>query len=266
MFTYTSDKERLRTHFQKDPVLFSYHLGDLDDFFFSHCQWAAIYSGAEHLPVVDDVILVYSGGRLPTVMAFGVSSRFGWFLEEIRDLLPYEFFCHFQARDRNRFEGVFDEIPLGMHHKMRLDATRVSRRSEESTLDIRRLDDSHHPALVELYSNAYPDNYYDRRMLATGKYFGVFEQGKIVAVAGVHVYSTEYKIAVLGNITTAPVARRRGLAGAVTSHLCAELTAEGNLVCLNVKSDNAAATHCYEKLGFVKVHEYEEARFIMRRN
>ncbi|MCP4686026.1 MAG: GNAT family N-acetyltransferase, partial [bacterium] len=45
------------------------------------------------------------------------------------------------------------------------------------------------------------------------------------------------------------------------SRLLEELTSEGKMVCLNVQQDNAAAIRCYEKLGFVKVHEYEEALY-----
>ena len=43
MLVFTTNKERLSEHFQKDPVLFAYHLGDLDDFYFKDCQWGATY-------------------------------------------------------------------------------------------------------------------------------------------------------------------------------------------------------------------------------
>jgi len=69
---------------------------------------------------------------------------------------------------------------------------------------------------------------------------------------------------VLGNITTHPDFRNRGLGTAVTSRLLVELSHEGKLVCLNVKADNVAAVKCYERLGFVKVHEYHEGLFVRR--
>ena len=72
-------------------------------------------------------------------------------------------------------------------------------------------------------------------MLETGKYFGIREGKKLVAVAGVHVYSREYKVAALGNITTHIDFRGKGLAAAVTGQLCQELVDEGLMVCLNVK-------------------------------
>ena len=43
MLVFTVNKKHLERHFQKDPVLFGYHQGDLDDFYFPDCQWAADY-------------------------------------------------------------------------------------------------------------------------------------------------------------------------------------------------------------------------------
>ena len=107
-------------------------------------------------------------------------------------------------------------------------------------------------------------------MLATGKYFGclvddrVHADDRLLAVAGVHVCSDEYKVAVLGSIATHPEHRGRGLATTLTSHLTAELVNEGKLVCLNVKADNLPAIRCYKKLGFETIHEYEEALFELK--
>jgi predicted GNAT family acetyltransferase len=62
-------------------------------------------------------------------------------------------------------------------------------------------------------------------MLETGQYLGAFEGGAIVAVAGVHVYSERYGGAALGNVTTHPRHRGRGLGAAVTAALCKSLRA-----------------------------------------
>jgi predicted GNAT family acetyltransferase len=101
-------------------------------------------------------------------------------------------------------------------------------------------------------------------MLQTGKYFGFVDGDELAAVAGVHVVSDEQKISVLGNITTHPGQRGNGLATRLTQHLVSELVGEGKMVCLNVKADNAPAIACYQKLGFVKVHKYEEALFELK--
>ena len=88
-----------------------------------------------------------------------------------------------------------------------------------------------------------------------------FENKQIVAASGVHVDSDEYNIAVLGNIVTHPDYRNRRLATKLTSYLTEELVLESKLICLNVKDDNTAAITTYEKLGFEKVHVYEEGIF-----
>jgi predicted GNAT family acetyltransferase len=96
-------------------------------------------------------------------------------------------------------------------------------------------------------------------MLQTGFYFGVRRGADLVSVAGVHVYSPQYRVAALGNITTRPDVRGRGLAAVATARLCRELLRSGiEHVGLNVKADNEGAVHCYEKLGFEAVAGYGE--------
>jgi predicted GNAT family acetyltransferase len=115
------------------------------------------------------------------------------------------------------------------------------------------------PALETLYTAAYPGNWFDPRMLETGCYYGVWHGGQIASVAGVHVYSPQYRVAALGNITTHPDHRGKGLCTAVTANLCrALLSGPVDTIGLNVKADNHAAIHCYQNLGFVKAAEYEE--------
>lgn len=256
MFVFANDKERLYQQFQKDPVLFAYHIGDLDDFFFAQCQWAACYTTRRH-PIVQDVVLIYHGGKIPTVMAFGVERGYPDLLAETLDILPDQFFCHFQQDCRPVITSQYDIEPLGTHLKMKLDRLESAERSSDSELFT--LTSSDLPELEIFYQKSYPENYFMPRMLDTGWYRGIRVDEKIAAVAGVHVVSDQYKIAVLGNIATDAAHRGKHLATRVTGGLTNELHRQGKLVCLNVKADNAVAIKCYERLGFVKVHTYEEA-------
>jgi ribosomal protein S18 acetylase RimI-like enzyme len=274
---FTTNKKRLLKHFQKDPVLFAYHIGDLDDFYFGDCLWPSV---ANERSGLDDVLLTYSGGATPALLAFGLSDRFPELLRDYLPLAPKRFFCHFQKTHGEIFRAFARVTPLGTHLKMKLDEpvfaryaaehgqaetpdrTFTSSRSRQGQFI--RLDTSHESALGQLFAAAYPDNYFVPRMLQTGKYFGYSEGDVITAVAGVHVVSDEHRIAVLGNITTHPDHRGRGLATDLTRVLVAELVSEGKMVCLNVKADNAPAIACYRKLGFVPVHEYEEALFELK--
>ena len=95
-------------------------------------------------------------------------------------------------------------------------------------------------------------------MLETNQYFGIMEDNRLASIAGIHVYSPEYRVAALGNTTTLPSQRNKGYARRVTARLCQSLMDEGMDVGLNVKADNKTAVSCYERVGFKVVATYEE--------
>lgn len=260
MLLFSNDKKRLLDHFLKDPVLFSYHIGDLDDFYFPNCQWMVDYAERAR---IEECILVYSGLDVPSVLAFKISDRFDNLLKEALDLFPKRFFCHFHKELRPIFQTLYNETELGTHMKMKL-STLIPKSDSDLSKKIVRLDQSNKNDLYKLYERAYPGNYFNDRMLESGKYFGFYENDHLLAVAGVHADSMEYKIAVLGNITTDPEHTGKGLATLLTSHLVEELVSENKMVCLNVKVDNEAAIRVYEKLGFKKMLEYEESIFELK--
>jgi len=256
MLLYSTDRPRLERHFRKDPALFGYHLGDLDDFHFANCQWMVDQQGREFI----EVVLVYYGLDVPTVLAFGLTDRFPEFVREIAPLLPRRFHCHHRAEIVPFLAPLYSRRPLGRSLRMALAAgSQPPSGSDEYT--IIRLDQSHVERLTALYRSSFPSSYFSPAMLATGKYLGIEEEGAIVAVAGVHCYSPKYRVAALGNVVTHKDHRGRGLATAVCGALSAELLGEGLDLCLNVDADNAAAIHCYEKLGFFVKHEFEESLF-----
>lgn len=259
MFTFAVDKDRLNRHFQKDPVLFAYHIGDLDDFYFPHCQYACIY---DRTAKVEDCVMIYNGLQTSTVLAFGLTDQFAELLEEVLPILPLRFFCHFQERYRDIFRSSYAESPLGTHAKMKLENfTPANVPSHLQAQNVVRLDISHAQQLLDFYEHNHSTVYFTTRMLESGKFFGYIADGELQAVAGVHVYAPSYRTAVLGSIATAIAHRGKGLATLLTSKLTEELVGEKLTICLNVKADNVPAIRCYENLGFVKVHEYEESLF-----
>lgn len=254
-----TDRTALFQHFQKDPVLYSYLIGDLDDFYFPLCSWPAIENVNGD---IEDVILLYNNPRFVCVQAFGQTDRFERLLAETLPKFPDRFYCHYLKAYRKLFGHAFNETPLSTHLKMKLD---TFERQHGEDGNIRRLSFADMDALFDLYEIAYPDRYFDERLLATGKFFGITKDAKIIAAAGVHVYSETYDIAVLGSIATHPDYRGRGLATKVTSRLIQELQKSVGLITLNVQHSNAPAIRCYEKLGFIKHCEYEEALFERRK-
>jgi ribosomal protein S18 acetylase RimI-like enzyme len=260
MFTFAIDKERLHRHFKKDPLLFAYHIGDLDDRYFSACQFACIYNETAH---ILDSVLIYSGLATPTVLAFGMTDGFGDLLDELMPLLPLKFYSHYHLQYREKFLQAYQETDLGKHLKMRLGAFKpIAARAESSRIIRLSLADAER--VTAFYRDAYPDGYFEPHMLETGKFVGLMLDDKLVAVAGVHIYSPKYQIAVLGAIATLPVSRGNGYATLLTSYLCGELKREKLMICLNVKADNPPAIKSYQRLGFETVHEYQEALFELR--
>jgi len=110
--------------------------------------------------------------------------------------------------------------------------------------------------LEQLYKLSYPGNWFEPQMLKTGCYYGIRHGDPLISVAGVHVYSKDYKVAALGNITTHPQWRGQGFGTIVCAKLCQVLLETVEHIGLNVKADNLSAIACYQKLGFTSIATY----------
>ncbi|MCS7275486.1 MAG: GNAT family N-acetyltransferase [Dehalococcoidia bacterium] len=91
---------------------------------------------------------------------------------------------------------------------------------------------------------------YPARVLEEGVYYGVVAAGRLVAIAGTHVFAPEEGVAVVGNVYTHPDWRGRGLATLVTGAVTQELLRSCSNVYLTVETENAAAVQVYRKLGY----------------
>lgn len=199
-------------------------------------------------------------------MAFGLTARFEGFVFELVDLLPPEFHCHYHRQVQSMLWETYQEKYQGTFWKMKLvDRTKAQSPKYMKSENVVRMEKSHAAELEKMYETAYPDGFFDRRMLQTGGYFGYKHQDKIVSCAGIHVNSQEFGVAVLGSIATLPEFRGRGFATMVTARLLTELIPIRDVIMLNVSGQNAPAVKCYSNLGFEKTHEYEEGMFTLRK-
>ncbi len=122
--------------------------------------------------------------------------------------------------------------------------------ASRSALAMARLDASYMPQLEALYAHGGGDAF-RQRSLELGVFYGVFDDGCLVSVAGTHIVSDHERIAALGNVMTHPAYRGQGLATAATSAVCGELLDRGiEMIGLSVSRANEAAIRVYEKLGF----------------
>ena len=246
----------LAAYFHQDFSLHAYSLGDLDDFYWSRvtCFGLDTFSGAEAVSVL------YQGDGLPVLLAFsqpGLMNK-DYFLQ-LSTLLPDQFYAHLSPNFDQFFADRYEMEDFGEHYKMSLEKPgllfipgmeKTSRLTEDDL-----------PEMIKLYEVSYPGNAFDPRMILTEQYFGYRDQGKLVSIGGVHVYSQDFEVATLGNITTHPDFRNRGFGRVVTARICSSLLDSVNFIGLNVKCDNFHAINLYKSLGFKISSKFGEFSF-----
>ena len=123
----------------------------------------------------------------------------------------------------------------------------------------------HIPEINSLYSLEGGPAYYRPSHLEEGVYFGIFEDGRLVSIAGTHVVSREEGVAVVGNVFTHPRCRGRGYATAATSAVTpARLLERCPLVVLTVEEGNEPALQVYQKLGYTHHCSLHESPLIRK--
>ncbi len=257
MLIQISDKKQLFEFLKTDPFLHIYSIGDLDDFFWERTTW---YAWVER-DGIRALFLLYRGNNsVPTLLALEEQDRKAAtaLLKELRRLLPRRFYGHFSVHLRPHLGKWYTAELTGLHLKMKLERDLFSPVLQPQSQRIIHLQQGDLRRILTLYRDAYPGNWFDPRMLETRQYLGFEEADRLVSVAGIHVYSPQYKVAALGNITTHPDFRGKGLSTWLTSSLCRQLFETVDWIGLNVAQSNNAAIRCYSKLGLVEHCRYEE--------
>jgi ribosomal protein S18 acetylase RimI-like enzyme len=86
------------------------------------------------------------------------------------------------------------------------------------------------------------------RTIELGAYHGVFEDGRLVAMAGERLRVPGHTE--ISAVCTAPEARGRGLAAGLTTLVARGILARGDVPFLHHATDNDPARRVYERLGF----------------
>lgn len=252
-----ADRERLRAYLRREPALHLYELGDLDDFFWPHTRWYALEEGAE----LRAVALLYVAAEPPTLLAFGDHAPLAVLLAALRDELPARLHTLLAPGLHEVLSPRYaSEPPIDMWKLALTDRTRLA---GVSTAGVSRLGPADRAEVEAFFARAYPDNWFDPRMLETGQYFAI-RDGALAAAGGIHVYSPVESVAALGNIAVAESHRGRGLGTRLTARICTSLLETVEHVGLNVRSDNLAALACYQRLGFTEVAPYSASMLAAR--
>lgn len=229
-----------------------YALGDLTPNRFGLCECYGV-SGPP-----SAAILLYRGFSPPVLFAIGDPAVAGglleavagepvWYLHVKPEMLP-------EIARRRRI------VETRRIWRMVLDAARLPPLSSEGLV---RLGPAHADELEKLYGEAEAareaPGFFLASMLREGIFFGAYEDGELVAVAGTHLVVPEEGVAAIGNVYTRPAHRGRGLATRLTGAVAGELVRRKvPLIALNVCPGNRPALGAYQKLGFVKHCEFVE--------
>jgi len=255
------DKKVLEVFFRKNAPLNIYQLGDLDDFYWSQTDFYGYFEEDE----LKSVVMIFKEVTPNVVIALCDMKDLDYLnkaLELMLDILPNEIYLHITPGAEKVLERKYNLHQEGLYMKMDLD--NKQKVNSIDTNNIKQLSIENKIELSAFYEEAYPGNSYIERMLETGMFFGIRDNDKLQSVAGIHVYSPEYKVAALGSITTHTNLRGKGYATKVTACLCKELLKKIEVIGLNVHSQNSSAIHCYEKLGFIKIADYLEITAICK--
>ncbi|MGV3523281.1 MAG: GNAT family N-acetyltransferase [Candidatus Sericytochromatia bacterium] len=252
------DPGQIRAFLQQDPALHLYSMGDLDAFFWPHTSWY----GWEVAGELKALALVYSGDALPVLLALGQQPEgaLTQLLKALTPLLPARCYAHISAGAEAALSDDWSMSGGEPHVRMLLNPhTDWKAPDLPAGICIEALTPPHSEELQTFYAAHYPGNWFNARMLESGAYLGLRQDGALLAVAGIHVYAPAESVAALGNIAVAQKARGKGWGQVITAALCARLRAQGiRQIGLNVHADNRPAQACYRQVGFTEKARYGE--------
>ncbi|MGR3810277.1 GNAT family N-acetyltransferase [Jiulongibacter sp. NS-SX5] len=116
----------------------------------------------------------------------------------------------------------------------------------QETEEIQLLDDSHREQVYNLIMMVMPD-YYQKRTYEMGKFYGIFKEDNLVAVAGQRMQTNRF--IEVSAVVTHPEYTRRGLARQLIAHNAKEIIKEQKTPILHTNKGNFAIP-LYESLGF----------------
>ena len=249
------DRTALAQILARDPGLHLYSLGDLDDDYWPRTSWFGDGAG--------EVVLQYAAPGLAVLLAFTERpERMRALLGELMPYLPRRFYAHLSPGLADVFEADYRADLHGEFQRMLLTDA-----AAPGTIDTSACEPVGSEQVDEaraFYAEAYPGNWFDPRMLSTNHYFGIRKSARLIALAGVHLFSARYGVAALGNVCVHPDYRGRNLGTVVTARTCQSLRPHARVIGLNVDRANRAAVRCYAKLGFTAATTFQEIMLTSR--
>jgi GNAT superfamily N-acetyltransferase len=250
--TMTAHLSEIRAILNSDPAWCLYALGDLHPREYQRCAWRTKSSSP------PAIVLIYSGFSVPILFAFGSS-------EDVEELLlaeplPAAAYLHVRPNIAAMLRTHYRCSAI--HQMVRM----IFRGSTcEQSREASELSDTDIPALLELYdvrrSGSEDVIFFDPEMVSSGCYYGIWDEKRLVAVAGTHLVNEAEGVAAVGNIFCHPSYRNQGLGRTVTVAVLKQLTGRSiQTIGLNVAASNLPARRLYQSLGFIDYCLYHEGQ------
>lgn len=256
-----TDRAEVRSFLNRDRALMAYALGDLDDAFWPQSE----FYGAWQAGRLQSIVLVYRGLTPAVLTGFGDVDGLRAIFEA--HPLPREIYYLWMPAAEALLDEWYERPHAKREFRMVLDLNAFQ--PPEAGVDVQRLEPDDAPALEALFRLAAEPGEavvaFSPYQIAHGAFYGVWRDGVLAAVAGTHVWSQAESVAAIGNVFTAQDFRGCGFATCCTAAVVrAAQAAEIETIVLNVRHDNAAAVHIYEKLGFRIYTTFLEGPGMMR--
>jgi ribosomal protein S18 acetylase RimI-like enzyme len=247
----TRDRALLRAFLERDRLFAAYAICDLDEREFPRTRWAIARQDGSDTEVVA-LGVEYSGTSPQPLFLMGTDAGIGAILRDV--LRPRLAFIAALPSSLAQVQRCYRLDPGPQMVRMATDRERFQPVDDPG---VERLSPLDAPDLNRLYRLGF-GSWLPGQSIAEGVYYGLRIRGRIIAAAGTHIVSRESRLAVVGNVMTAPEFRGRGYAKAVTAAVTSELLGFCDDVVLNVRSDNPPALNAYRRIGYVEHVRYEE--------
>ena len=247
------DPGELRAMLSPHRAYAAYALGQLQPDLFARSDWW-VARGAQ-----GQALLLHSQGGLGSaLLALGAPEA----LEALLRLHPGPRHT-FLTGQPQQLEVMLRHFHLPQENAMvRLQVDRESFRPVIG--EARRLHGSDVRHVNRLYRADGTPAFYTSENIEDAVYYGGYQDGRLVAVAGTHVVTQAESIGVIGNVFTHPAYRGRGLGTLVTNAVTRDVLASCREAVLSVDPGNEHALRAYRRLGFREVGRLIEGPAVRR--
>jgi ribosomal protein S18 acetylase RimI-like enzyme len=250
-----ADPEAIRPLLEQQRAYAAYALAHLEPRLFPRSYWwraaALDLEGSAPAPAGGEALVMHARTGLgPSLVALGTPQA----LEAILRLHPGPFytFATFQVEHATVARRHYSLSRRGASLRMSV-SSETFQPVDGAASRLRGRD----LAEVDELQRSEGFGFHSAAALDDGVYYGVYQLGRLVAMAGTHVVAPEMGVAIVGNVVTHPRYRRRGYGTAATSAVTAALLETCASVLLTVEERNEPALCVYQRLGY-----REECRLI----